>query len=386
MSTDRSETSLTGESRPGFFEHTPDTLQTLLESWGQPSYRASQILQWVYQRRAKEFDDMTNLPKGLRERLAKHMPLFRSTVARRQESDDGTIKLLLGWPDGATTECVLIPDRDRWTACISTQVGCPVGCLFCASGLDGLERQLSPGEIVEQAMRLQAVVGAIVGADAALSNVVFMGLGEPLANYDATVHGIRTLNAPWGMGIGARKITVSMVGLPKQIRRLADEGLQVTLALSLHAPEDELRVRLIPWAKRVSIDSLIDAANYFFEQTGREVTLEYILLGGTNDDPGYAHQLARVAHSIRCNINLIAYNPVEGLPYRRPDDEAISKFVEILRRRGITPHVRRSRGRDIDGACGQLRRREQTSRSGAETAAVARAEDQDVPPTSGPGD
>ncbi len=382
MGTDRSETSLTGESRSGFFEHTPDSLKRLLESWGQPSYRVSQLLQWVYERRVTRFDEMTNLPKGLREKLAQHMPVFRSTVARRQESNDGTIKLLLGWPDGATTECVLIPDRDRWTACISTQVGCPVGCLFCASGLDGLERQLSPGEIVEQTMRLQA----LVGADAALSNVVFMGLGEPLANYDATVHGIRTLNAPWGRGIGARKITVSTVGLPKQIRRLADEGLQVTLALSLHAPETELRARLIPWAKRVTIESLIDAANYFFERTGREVTLEYILLGGTNDDPGYAHQLARVAHSIRCNINLIAYNPVEGLPYRRPNDEAVSKFVEILRRRGITPHVRRSRGRDIDGACGQLRRREQTSRSDAEPAPAARPEDQDAPTASGRGD
>jgi 23S rRNA (adenine2503-C2)-methyltransferase len=254
---------------------------------------------------------------------------------------------------------VLIPDDDRRTACISTQVGCPVGCVFCASGLNGLERQLTAGQIVEQAMRVRELSEPA----ARLSNVVFMGLGEPLANYAATVHALRTINSEWGMGIGARKITVSTVGLPAQMRRLADEKMQITLALSLHAPTDELRKQLIPWAERVTIDSLVDAANYYFEKTGREITLEYILLADVNDSREHALSLAATAKRMRSNVNLIAYNPVKGLPYARPADDTVVRFLETLRSRGVNAHVRTSRGLDIDGACGQLRRRETTLRA-----------------------
>ncbi|MCH8149119.1 MAG: 23S rRNA (adenine(2503)-C(2))-methyltransferase RlmN [Planctomycetes bacterium] len=333
-------------------DQTPDTLTTLCASWNEPGFRAKQLLEWVYQRNVDDYERMTNLSKSLRTRLTDALPILGSRIVARQESSDGVVKLLLEWRDGATTECVLIPDGLRQTACISTQVGCPVGCVFCASGLGGLQRQLTAGEVVEQVIRIRA----LCGGGHRLSNVVFMGLGEPLANYTTTVHALRTINADWGLGIGARKITVSTVGLPTQMRRLADEKMQVTLALSLHAPTDELRREIIPWADRVSIQELTDACSYYFERTGREITLEYILLGGLNDSERQARLLATVARRMRANINLIAYNPVDGLPYRRPDDSSINRFRDALQNRGVNTHLRRSRGIDIDAACGQLRR------------------------------
>ncbi len=336
-----------------FFGLTPTELEARLTSWGQPRFRTGQIVDWVYRKGVEAYSEMTNLPNGLRDRLSAELPLFESEVVRRQESTDGVTKLLLQWGDGATSECVLIPDGERRTACISSQVGCPVGCVFCASGLSGLQRQLSSGEIVEQAMR----AARLCGDGSRLSNVVFMGLGEPLANYAATVRAVRTINAEWGMGIGARKITVSTVGLAGQMRKLAEEGLQITLAVSLHAPDDELRQQLIPWADRVAIEELVDAGRYYFERTGREITLEYILLEGLNDGVAQARALSRVTKRMRCNVNLISYNPVEGLPYRRSSGKAVEVFAKALSEAGVNVHVRRSRGLDIDAACGQLRRR-----------------------------
>ena len=341
------------DTRRSLFDLTDDSLGELLAGWKQPAYRSRQILEWTYRHGASAYEEMTNLPTSLRTNLAGELPLFTSKILSRQESSDGTVKLLLQWPDHATSECVLLPDGSRRTACISSQVGCPVGCVFCASGIGGMQRQLSAGEIVEQAMR----VSGLSRDSERLSNVVFMGLGEPLANYDATLRALRTINAAWGMNIGARKITVSTVGLPGPMRRLADERIQVTLALSLHAPSDELRQRIIPWAQRVSIESLIDACRYYFDRSGREVTLEYILLGGLNDGEPHARQLASVSHQMRSNVNLIAYNPVAGLPYRRPADDTIQRFLAALRERGVNAHLRMSRGLDIDAACGQLRRR-----------------------------
>lgn len=334
---------------------TPEQLGEFFASLGEKPFRAKQVLEWVYQHGAKSFDEMTNLSKLLREKLKERLAVFTSEIVRRSVSSDGTVKLLLKWPDGATSECVLIPEEPRRTACISSQVGCPVGCRFCASGLSGLQRNLSAGQIVEQVLRVQAEAGA---ADARLSNVVLMGLGEPLANYNAVMQAVRTINAPWGPNIGARKITISTVGLPKQIRRLADEGLQINLALSLHAPTDELREQLIPWAEKISIADLVAACRYYFEKTGREITLEYILLHEVNDRRTHAQQLARVAGQLRCNINLIRYNTVEGLPFARPTGDAAHVFQQELRNHGVNAHIRTSRGLDIEAACGQLRRRE----------------------------
>lgn len=340
--------------------------RTALRAWlvdaGQPRYRADQIGDWIFVKGAESFDAMTNLSKDLRAWLRAHADLYRSHVATRAVSADGTQKLLLAWPDGAATETVWIPEPERHTACLSSQVGCPVGCRFCASGLDGVQRNLTAGEIVEQALRVRQLLatqpaGTLAAPVAArLSNVVFMGLGEPLANYDAVLQAIRILNAPWGLGIGARKITLSTVGLPKQIRRLADEGLQINLALSLHAPEQELREKLIPWGK-VPLAELLDACAYYFDRTGRELTLEYILLDDVNMHARHAAALARIVKRLRCNVNLLRYNPVPGLPFARPSAESAYAFQSALREHGVNAHVRTSRGQDIDAACGQLRRR-----------------------------
>jgi len=319
-----------------------------------PRFRATQICEWIYRHRVTRFEEMANVPADLREALVRRYVIVQSEAVVEQRSTDGTHKILLRWRSGGTTECVLIPSEDRVTACISTQVGCPVKCTFCASGLGGLERNLSVGEIVEQAWR---IAGLCASLGRRLSNVVFMGLGEPLANYDATVGALRTINASWGLGIGARKITISTVGLPGQMRRLAGEDLQITLALSLHAPTDELRRELIPWADRVSIDELVAACRHYFDRTGREVTLEYILLDGVNNLPRHAEQLAGVSKRMRSNVNLICYNEVAESGFKRPTNESVALFAAVLSERGVNCNVRRSRGRDIDAACGQLRQK-----------------------------
>jgi len=326
-----------------------------LEAWlaevGEPAYRAGQIREWVFEHGADSFEAMTNLSKKLRAALAEEFTLYTSQVARQQRSSDKVTKLLLRWPDGRTSECVLIPDGRRRTACLSSQVGCPVRCAFCASGLDGLERNLSAGEIVEQAMRVRSCCGP----EHRLSNVVFMGLGEPLANYDAVLRAARIINAADGLNVGARRMTISTIGLPAQMRRLAEEELQITLAVSLHAPNDELRARLIPWAEKIPLAEITDAARYYFDRTGREITLEYLLLHGVNDKFQHARELAHLTTRMRCNVNLLRYNPVPGLPYERPSAEDAHYFVTKLREHGVNVHVRRSRGLDIAAACGQLR-------------------------------
>jgi 23S rRNA (adenine2503-C2)-methyltransferase len=271
---------------------------------------------------------------------------------------------------GGLTECVMIPCDDdhadeygnttvthRRTACLSTQVGCPVGCAFCASGMEGLKGNLTAGQVIEEALRLTHNLPA-VGAGHRLTNVVFMGMGEPLANFNATVAAVRVLMAPWAFHISGRKITVSTVGLPPQMKRLADLELPVTLAISLHAPNDDLRKRIIPWAEKISISQLIDAGKYYFEKTGREVTLEYIMLEGVNTLPEHARELATIARKLRANVNLIYYNEVPELPFKRPTGQVMFAFQNILRTAGVNVHVRKSRGREIAAACGQLARQD----------------------------
>lgn len=338
-------------------------LRQFFEEIGDKPFRAQQILEWVFEKGVFSFEAMTNLSKMLRIELDQRLAILTSEIVRRSESRDGTVKLLLRWPDGATSECVMIPDETRRTACISSQVGCPVGCRFCASGIGGLQRNLTVGEIVEQVLRIRVEAEQ---SGERLSNVVFMGLGEPLANYDAMIGAVRTINAEWGANIGARKITISTVGLPKQMRRLAEEGLQVNLALSLHAPTDGLREKLIPWAEKIELAEITEACKYYFETTGRELTLEYILLDEVNDRLTHAEQLARFSRQFRCNVNLIRYNPVEGLPYGRPQSEAAMAFQKQLREHGVNAHLRKSRGLDIEAACGQLRRKERADDPGGE--------------------
>ncbi len=347
---------------------TPGDLQSQTVQWGMPKYRAAQIMEWIFKKRAVSFEQMTNLSRDDRALLAEKYTLFTGEVIRQVRAVDDTEKILIRWPDGGLTESVMIPsDDDRWdddgnvtvahrrTACLSTQVGCPVGCAFCASGLQGLKNNLRPGQIVEQALRLTALLPEKLR----LSNVVFMGMGEPLANFQATVAAIRILMADWGLKIGGRKITVSTVGLPPQIRQLADTGIPVTLAVSLHASNDALRKKIIPWARGISIAAIVEEGQYYFQTTGREVTLEYIMLDGVNTLPEHAGELAGIAKKLRANVNLIYYNEVPDLPFRRPSGKTMLEFQTALRSAGVNVHVRRSRGRDIAAACGQLARQDQ---------------------------
>jgi len=295
---------------------------------------------------------MSNVPGDLREQLAKSFTLRSSEVVKRQVSADGAVKLLLRWPDGALTETVLMSAGKRRTVCISSQVGCAVGCAFCASGREGLERSLAAGEMVEQVMRVRE---ELVEGER-ISHVVVMGMGEPLANYEETLKAVRLLNAAWGMGIGARHITISTIGLTEEIRRLAHEPLQITLAVSLHAGDDDLRRTLIPWAKRTTLKDIFDAIDYYYNYTHREVTLEYVLLEGMNSSTAEADRLARWAKKSRCNVNVINYNAVRETGFRPAGKETVRAFMERLAARGVNAHLRRSLGAEIEAACGQLRR------------------------------
>ncbi len=352
-----------------------DGLTAQLSAAGLAPYRAKQIFQWIYEKGATTFAAMSNLSLGERQFLDESYVIFASTVTHHQTAADGTQKLLLTWADGLATETVLIPAdtdvpdsddkpsghpptartiRQRRTVCLSTQVGCPVRCAFCASGLEGLQRNLTAGEVVEQALQLRRTLPA----GERISNVVFMGMGEPLANFEVTVQAVKTLMAPWGLHIGGRKITVSTVGLPPQMGRLAETQLPVTLAISLHAPNDALRQQIIPWAKGIGMEKIVAAGREYFDKTGREITLEYIMLAGVNTLPEHAHQLAGVALQLRANVNLIYYNEVPELPYQRPAGSVMLAFQQVLRAGGVNAHVRKSRGRDIAAACGQLARQE----------------------------
>ena len=343
--------------RPDFFSLSAQQFDALVESWGWPGFRAGQNREWVYQKFVADPDKMTNLSKRDRAFLADRVTFATAAAAANQLSSDGTRKLLLTWSDGAQAETVMIPDADRRTACVSSQVGCPVGCKFCASGINGVKGNLTAGQIVEQVYHLNLFLqqgGDPVGR---ITNVVFMGMGEPLANYANLMAAVRILHDPGCFNIGGRRITISTVGVPPKMRELAREGLPINLAISLHAPNEPLRKQLIPWAEHFALDEILDAARYYFDETGREITLEYILLAGVNDQVDHARQLVKLSRTLRANVNLIRYNEVATLPFGRPKSEDVVRFQEVLRAGGINAHVRKSRGRDIDAACGQLRRK-----------------------------
>lgn len=356
-----------GPAPPHFFDFDGAQLDQLTQSWGWPRFRARQLRDWVYQKLVTDPSAMTNLGRPEQRWLGEHLLFASSTVAARQQSNDGTLKLLLTWganagASGVSAETVMIPDGARRTACVSSQVGCPVGCKFCASGIGGTKGNLAAGQIVEQVFRLDESLASTGRRDARgrferVNHVVFMGMGEPLANYANVMQAVRILHDPACFDIGARKITISTVGVPARMRQLAGENLPINLAISLHAPSESLRKELIPWAEHFALGDILDAARYYFEKTGREVTLEYILLAGINDRPHHARELAKVCRTLRANVNLIRYNPVESLPYERPHSEDVMAFQEILRSAGVNAHVRKSRGRDIDAACGQLRKK-----------------------------
>jgi 23S rRNA (adenine2503-C2)-methyltransferase len=330
-------------------ELTPEQLADSLAARGEKRFRAGQLLRWVYGKGVTDVTEMTDVPDA----LAGAVRILSSRLVDRRDSRDGTCKLLLEYPDRSRVECVMIPERDRATACLSTQVGCATGCGFCASAAGGLVRNLTAGEILPQVLHLRARSGREI------THAVFMGMGEPLANYRATLSAVRAIVDPDRLGVSARRVTVSTVGLPGRIRRLAKEKIPLTLAISLHAPHEALRKQLIPHAP-ATIEEILAAAEDFFRARKREVTLEYLLLAGVNDTKVCCEALARLAGRLRCNVNLIRYNPVEGLDFRPPSQDACEAFCRRLRGRGVNAHLRRSRGADTDAACGQLRQRNQT--------------------------
>ena len=318
-----------------------------------PAYRSKQIRRWLYQGRAGSFNAMSDLPKKLRDQIEKDYTIWTTKVVKHQKSKDGTEKLLLELADGGRIECVLLKEENRRTICISSQVGCAMGCVFCASGLDGVDRNLTSGEILEQMLRLQR----LLPEQERLSHIVVMGMGEPLANLDRLLPALDQASAEDGLGISARRITISTVGLPKAIKRLADLNSRYHLAVSLHAPNDQLRDEIVPVNSNIGINKIIESADHYFDVSSRRLTFEYVLLGDINDQPEHAHQLAKLMQSRNILLNVIPYNPVAGLPYRTPSSKAISEFRAILLRANINVQFRQRKGDDIDAACGQLRRK-----------------------------
>ena len=328
---------------------------------GFPRYRARQVWGWVYRQLVTDYAEMRNIPAALREALATAAPLTLLEPTRILTADDGeTVKILYRTGDGQLLETVLMLYPDRATLCVSCQVGCAVGCAFCATGLMGLARNLSAGEMVAQ------VAGAARAArerGRRLTNIVMMGMGEPLQNYAETMRFIGIIHDPAGLDIGARRITVSTSGIVPKIDALAEEPYQLNLAVSLHAPDDELRSQLVPINRRYPVAVLMDAVDRYIAKTGRRVSFEYALMRGVNDSDETARELAALLRGRLCHVNLIPLNPVDVLPYERPDPAGIERFAAILREAGIPTTVRYSRGLDIDAACGQLRAKEETARA-----------------------
>jgi 23S rRNA (adenine2503-C2)-methyltransferase len=332
-------------------------LEEELHKLGQPSYRTGQIADWLYEKRVNSFDEMTDLSRVLRAQLANQFALSKTDVVRVLGSHDTTRKFLFRLTDGNLIESVLIPaspalyggSSDRRTICLSTQVGCAYGCKFCASGLEGFSRNLGPNEIIDQIIAIESATGEKI------DNIVFMGMGEPLANFSNVMRAIRIINAPWALGIGARHITVSTSGLAPEIKKLADEALQIRLAISLHAATDQVRNQIMPINRRYNIETLLSACDYYAARKKQRLTFEYILIAGVNDADDQAYLLARHAGRLSAKVNLIPYNTVEGLPWSRPSRNRQEKFLSILRAHKIAATLRREKGHDIDAACGQLR-------------------------------
>lgn len=327
--------------------------QFLKEQFNEPSYRAKQVFEWMYQKRVHQFEEMTNLSKLLRQKLSASTVLQSSIEVMKQVSKvDGTVKFLLGWPDQVTVETVLMRHDYGNSVCVSTQVGCKMGCTFCASTLGGLIRQMTAGEMVEQLMHSQWLLDT---SDDRVSSLVLMGSGEPMDNYDEAMRFIEIVNDPHGLNIGQRHITISTVGLVPGIIRLADENRQITLAVSLHAANDQLRSSMMPVNKAYPIAKLMEACQYYHERTGKRISFEYALVGGKNDRLEDARELAHLLSDLPSHVNLIPVNYVPERNYTRTPKDQIQSFLNELRRLGVNATIRREMGHDISAACGQLR-------------------------------
>ena len=342
---------------------TPGEVEALIKEMGEPGFRAKQVVEWTFARRVADIEAMTNLPKALRERLKERLVTRSMSIATVSGSADTTRNFLLKLHDGRYVETVLIPANpalyggksDRRTLCVSSQVGCAYDCKFCASGLAGFTRNLTAGEIVEQIVQVEAHTGERV------DNLVFMGMGEPLANFSNLIKAIEILNAEWGIGIGARHMTVSTSGLAPQIHKLADFPLQIRLAISLHGASDPVRNEIMPVNRKYPLAELFEALEAWNAKRKQFLTFEFILIEDVNDSLDQARMLAKRARSVNAKVNLIPYNTVDGLPWKRPSEQRQDAFLEVLTSAGVTATLRREKGHDIAAACGQLRLKQETS-------------------------
>lgn len=369
-------------TKPPLTGETLASLTEQLRARGEPAFRARQILDWVYKKRARSWDEMTNLSKPLRSWLADTFDLLPATLVLNKQSQDVTDKLLLALRDQSLIETVIIRapqegvgvEHSRKTICISTQVGCAMGCVFCASGLEGLKRNLSAGEIVAQLLQVchheDERTPRARQELASFDNIVVMGMGEPLANYDALIRALTIINAEWGLGFGARRITVSTSGLVPKILQLAEEPLGFRLAISLHGATDEVRERIMPVNRAYPLAKLLPAVRAFSEKHGRMVTLEFILIDGINDALEQAEKLRDIARDLHAHVNLIPYNAVAGLPWKRPSISRQERFADVLRAARVSMTLRREKGHDIDAACGQLRLRTERDREAISSSAT----------------
>lgn len=328
-------------------------LETMMAAIGEPKFRAKQVHEWVWQKSAADINDMTNLPKSLREKLSEQYFIPKVRINHSQYSSDGTIKNRLQLHDGYYVESVLIPTEKRMTACVSSQVGCSLSCKFCATGFMTRKRNLDFDEIVDEVTLLNELSNKHYNQR--LSNIVFMGMGEPLLNYKNTLKAIERITSPDGLGMSPRRITVSTAGVAKMIKQLGDDQVRFKLALSLHAPTDEKRNEIMPINETNNLKALIEALNYFYKATGSEITLEYILFKDFNDSTQDAKDLIKLYRQIPADlINIIEYNPIENAQFQKPDEERTDAFMQYLTANKVNVRLRRSRGKDIDAACGQL--------------------------------
>ena len=340
------------EQKTDIRKFSAEELAIEFEKMDEPKFRAKQVHEWLWKKSARSFDEMTNLSKELRIKLAELFAFYSVTEHIFQKSQDGTVKVGMMLHDGRLVEGVMIPDEERNTACVSSQVGCSLSCSFCATGFLKRERNLEAGEIYDQVVLLNK--HALAHSSKPLTNIVYMGMGEPLLNYDNVMQSIRYITSPEGLNMAQKRITVSTSGVERGIRRMADEGMKFNLALSLHAPTNEKRDKIMDINRSNRLEDVLAALNYFYEKTGNKITFEYILFDKFNDSPKDANDLFFLADQVPSFINIIEYNNVEGVELRKAKRENRDAFVAFLRDKGVSVAIRRSRGKDIDAACGQL--------------------------------
>jgi 23S rRNA (adenine2503-C2)-methyltransferase len=330
----------------------PEQLKTWLTAQGEQGFRAKQIHEWLWKKSARSFGEMTNLSLSTREKLGEHFSIYSLTTDKQQKSNDGTVKSAFRLHDAHLVEGVLIPAADRMTACVSSQVGCSLTCKFCATGYMERKRNLEAGEIYDQVVEIARQAEANFGAP--LTNIVYMGMGEPLLNYANVMQSIEHITSPQGLGMSPKRITVSTAGIAKMIKKLGDDEVRFRLALSLHAANDTKRNQIMPINESNSLDNLAEALNYFYKKTGNRITFEYIVFHNFNDTLQDVRELWEFTKKVPARVNIIEYNPIAEADFKNTEADRLDKFAAFLENKGVTVSVRRSRGKDIDAACGQL--------------------------------